>query len=91
MDYIDEVADINGAMVRVGTKVKLISLPKWLLEILPEWESDQLRQMVGKVFEVDETDKYGGAWVEMRFEGKDNDFFVHSVSLNPSEMEIVKD
>lgn len=54
--------DKNGNTVVIGTKSKLLSLSKSLLEKLPEDEAEELKSMIGKKFEVYEIDEWGGVW-----------------------------
>lgn len=59
-----EARDKNGHLVVVGSKVRLTELSPKFLESLPEDEKEEVRSMIGKVFEVYEIDAHGYAWVE---------------------------
>jgi len=82
--------DINGTPVKVGTRVRLLSLSgQWLDDLPPEEKSDVF-SMVGEVFSVEEIDEYGHPWVRKSWpneaEGKCHS---HSIALEPIEMEVV--
>jgi len=91
MSNTAKVVDCNGIPVRIGTKVKIVRLLKRLLACLPIEEFEVVSQMIGKIFEVNEIDEYGGAWVEMLFGENGDEFHTHRVSLDASEMEVVNE
>ncbi len=76
--------------MKVGDKVRLLSVPKLLLEKVPEDEAKNLRSMVGEIFTVDEIDEYGGVWVEKVLDWGDGKIQSHSLSLNSEEMELIQ-
>jgi hypothetical protein len=82
--------DVNGEEVTEGAKVKLLSIPKWLLAVLPEEEVADLKSMIGHTFVVYVIDEWGGAWVEKWFNEGEEVSNSHSLSLEPHEMELVK-
>jgi hypothetical protein len=88
MKNTKNIVDRNGKLVKVGTKVKIISVPEWLLSKVPADESKRLSSMVGKVFQVYEIDEWGGVWVEKWF-NEDNDILNSHISLNSTEMEVI--
>lgn len=80
--------DINGNLIEVGTKVKILEISENLLSKLPEDEVIELKSMIGDTFEVYKIDEWGGVWVEKEFEGEtENQTCYHSLSLSPEEME----
>jgi hypothetical protein len=82
--------DRNGRNVSVGARVRIVSLSDSFLLSLPEDEIDDVRSMIGEVFEVYEIDKYGCAWVGKGWMNEDGgDYRGHSVALEPEEMEVV--
>ena len=82
--------DRNGRSVTVGTRVRIIALSDSLLGSLPVNEVDDVRSMIGEVFEVYEIDQYGCAWVGKGWLNDDgDDYRGHSVALDPEEMEVV--
>lgn len=86
------IPDINGKPVKVGSKVRLLSIPDWLIEEVPEDEAIRLKAMIGKIFIVYEIDKYAGVWVEKIFDGPENgQFSTHSVSLDSDEIELIEE
>ena len=82
--------DKDGNIVKVGARVRLLSLSgKWFDE-LPAEEKQDVLSMVGEVFEIEEIDEYGHPWVRKSWpneeEGKCHS---HSVALESNEMELV--
>jgi len=84
--------DKHGRPVTVGSRVRLLELSPRFLESLPADEIEDVRSMIGEVFEVDEIDQYGCAWVGKGWsipeEGK---YTGHSLALDANEMELVDD
>jgi hypothetical protein len=87
------IHDLKGTPVKVGTKVKLLSLPESLLSEIPEDEVMRLKTMIGEIFQVYEIDKWGGVWVEKYFKEKTDKsiLYSHSLSLDSHEMEVVEE
>ena len=85
------ICDHKGIPVYVGTKIKLLSLPEWLLAKVPEDEAENLKSMIGKIFRVYEIDEWDGVWVEKFFDDKSDEesMYNHSLSLDSHEMEVV--
>jgi len=82
--------DRNGRSVSVGMRVRIIALSDSFLRSLPEDEIDDVRSMIGVVFEVYEIDKYGCAWVGKGWSNEEGDEYRgHSVALDSEEMEVV--
>lgn len=78
--------------MKVGARVRLLSLSgKWLGDLPPEEKRDVL-SMIGEVFEVEEIDEYGHPWVRKSWpneeEGKCHS---HSIALERHEMELVSE
>jgi hypothetical protein len=86
-----EVRDINGAIVRVGTRVRVLKISDEVLLQLPESEAEAARTMEGEVLEVYEIDEWGGAWVEQTWRADDGTPVSHSLGLGPGQMEVVPD
>ncbi len=84
-----EVRDINGVEVRVGTRVRVLTISDATLAQLPKAEADAARSMQGDVLEVYEIDEWGGAWVEKSWRAKDGSSVSHSLGLGPEQMEVV--
>ena len=84
------ICDRNGAPLEVGSKIRLVSIPAWLLSRVSEEEVIDLNSMIGEVFTVSEIDKWGGVWVEKWFTESENEKHSHSLSLSSEEMEIVE-
>jgi hypothetical protein len=87
----DEAKDINGTVVRVGTRVRVLKISPSVLAQLPESEAECARSMEGEVFEVYEIDEWGGAWVEKLWRTDDGTSSSHSLGLGPGQMEVVPD
>lgn len=84
-----EVKDINGAAVRVGTRVRVLKISDSVLSQLSESEAEAARSMEGEVLEVYEIDEWGGAWVEKSSRAGDGTSVSHSLGLGPGQMEVV--
>jgi len=83
-----ETRDRNGVPVRVGTTVRVLSIPKSVFVDLPASEIAELRSMVGAKFLVDEIDQWGNAWVTNMRETSRGEYRGHGLALAPSEMEV---
>jgi len=84
--------DKNGRPVAVGARVRLIELSPRFLESLPVDEIEDVRSMIGEVFEVTEIDQYGSAWVGKGWSLPDEGRYMgHSLALDANEMELVDD
>jgi hypothetical protein len=83
------VTDRIGVPVTVGTRVRVLAITPSLERDLPADEWQDLKTMVGEVFEVYEIDEYGGAWVEKVWKEGDEELHSHSYSLASHEMEVV--
>ncbi len=81
--------DCRDQPVGLGDKVRLLSVPKWLLDKLPEDEVKSIKSMIGEVFIVDEIDEYGGVWIEKILDDGNGMIHSHSISLNSDEIELV--
>jgi hypothetical protein len=82
--------DRSGKVVSVGTHVRLLGLSgKWFDDLSPEEKNDVL-SMVGEVFEIEEIDEYGQAWICKWWPNKaEGTSHSHSVALESHEMEVV--
>jgi hypothetical protein len=83
-----EIHDVNGAPVRVGTRVRVLPISESVLSQLSESEADAARSMEGEVLEVYEIDEWGGAWVEKSWRAGDGTTVSHSLGLGPEQMEV---
>lgn len=82
--------DRAGREVTVGSRVRVISLSQSFLDSLPEDEKDDVRSMIGGVFEVYEIDEYGSPWVGKGWSSEDGETYRgHHVALDSTEMEVV--
>ncbi len=82
--------DKNGRIVAVGTRVRLSALSGQWLEDLPEDEKPAVSSMVGEVFEVEEIDQHGLAWIRKSwFDSEAGTCSSHSIGLEAHEMELV--
>jgi hypothetical protein len=86
-----ETRDINGAVVRVGTRVRVLKISASVLSQLPPSEAECARSMEGEIFEVYEIDEWGGAWVEKWWRTDEGTSSSHSLGLGPNQMEVVLD
>ncbi len=86
-----DMCDCKGTPVKIGAKVKLLSIPECLLSSVPKGEAAHLKSMIGEVFRVYEIDEWGGVWVEKCFDDKKDDGIMsHSLSLTSHEMEVIE-
>jgi len=85
----NETRDINGTVVRVGTRIRVLKISASVLAQLPRSEADCARSMEGEVYEVYEVDEWGGAWVEKWWRSGDGKSSSHSLGLGPGQMEVV--
>jgi hypothetical protein len=86
-----EAKDCFGRIVRIGDRVRIIGFSKQFMESLLPDDHDQIAEMIGKVFEVEEIDEAGQAWVTMWWDSDDGETDAHGIGLAPSEMELVAD
>ncbi|MGE0873074.1 MAG: hypothetical protein AB7O31_00220 [Burkholderiales bacterium] len=89
MSADETVVDCNGKQVRVGDRVRLLYIDGNLLERVPDSEAEELRGMIGEIFEVEEIDKYGMAWVSKTVAQCEGSCRGHSLALGAGEMERV--
>ena len=87
----EETQDVNGAAVRMGTRIRVLKISPSVLSQLPPSEADCARSMEGEVFEVYEVDEWGGAWVEKKWRAADGTSSSHSLGLGPKQMVVVPD
>ena len=82
--------DRNGREVVVGARVRVISLSQSFIDSLPDDEKDDVKSMIGEVFEVYEIDEYGSPWIGKGWNSEDGETYTgHHVALEPAEMEVV--
>jgi len=82
--------DKFGHLLSVGSRVRLIELSEQFLASLPPDEIEDVKSMIGDVFEVYEIDKYGCAWVEKGWNyPEQGQYMGHSLGLEPHEMELI--
>ena len=82
--------DRNGNVVPIGARVRLLGLSGKWLEELPPAERRDVQSMIGEVFEVEEIDEYGHAWIRKAWPNeKEGTCYSHSIALDSGEMELV--
>ena len=82
--------DKYGRVVAVGARVRLLLVSETLLRDLPKEEVDDLRSMIGEVFEVTEIDQYGKPWIGKGWSStEEGQYRGHSLALECDEMELV--
>jgi hypothetical protein len=84
-----ESTDCSGRVVRVGYRVRIRGFSESFMESLPPEEQAQISEMVGGVFEVEDIDDAGQAWVTKWWDLGDGNADAHDIGLAPSEMELV--
>ena len=76
----------------VGTLVRVVQLSGSWFEQLPPEERVRVESMIGEVFPVEEIDEHGQPWVRKSWPNEvEGTCQSHSVALEPSEMELVRD
>jgi len=86
-----KTTDMHGAVVTVGCKVRVLSIKPSVLRRVNEADAKAILSMVDQTLEVYEVDEYGCAWVSKKWEVDNGRSVSHSLSLNPSEMELQSD
>ncbi len=87
-----EPKDKYGRSVVVGSRVRILELSSSFLASLPLDEIEDVRSMIGEVFEVYEIDEYGSPWVEKVWNYPDKgQCSSHSLALDANEMELVNE
>ncbi len=74
--------------MRVGDRVRLLTLTGNWLDELPDDEIDDVRSMIGEVFEIEEIDEYGQPWIRKSWPEAGR-CHSHSIALESYEMERV--
>jgi hypothetical protein len=82
-------ADRNGAVVKIGTIVRVLEIRDSVLSELPKEEAARVKAMKGSVLSVYEIDASGSAWVQKWWHIGEDEAVSHSLALGPSEMEVV--
>jgi hypothetical protein len=85
---MEQSRDRNGAVVKVGSRVRVLAIRPSVLAPLDADEIERLQSMKGEVFEVYEVDPFGGAWVVKWWHLEGGNSLSHSLSLAPAEMEV---
>ena len=75
--------------MRVGTVVRVLSIPDSVFTHLAEQEAAALRTMVGAEFAVEEIDQWGSACVKKWWHLGNGEHNAHELMLAASEMEVV--
>jgi hypothetical protein len=86
-DVKPSLHDRRGRPVRVGARVRVLSVPASLMKSLPPEEQVRVSSMVGEVFEVYEIEG-DAAWVEKVWRSSDG-AESHALALAADEMELV--
>jgi hypothetical protein len=84
-----ETADRLGRPVRAGSRVRVLALSEAFLQSLSDEDLAGVREMIGSVYEVDEVDTHGQAWVTKWWRISNRHSVSHSIGLSASEMEVV--
>lgn len=85
----EEVVDINGEPVHVGTRVRVLKISDAILSQLSDADAEAARAMEGEILEVYEIDEWGGAWVEKSWHEADGSPVSHALGLGPEQMEVI--
>ena len=89
MDTTSVTKDRVGRTVCVGSRIRIVYLSVEFLDLLPDDEKPLVAGMVGEIFEVDEIDKFGSAWITKWWHHDDGTHDAHGIGLSTLEMELV--
>lgn len=84
------VKDRKGNPVNVGDSVRVVSFEASILRNLSPEEQRDVKSMVGEVFEIEEVDEFGCAWVTKWWDRGDGRSESHSLSLTSNDMEKIR-
>jgi hypothetical protein len=84
----DMTTDRHGKIVKVGTSIRVLSIPLFLKRDLAPGEWERTQSMVGSVCEVLKIDAHNLAWVEEWWSEPGGHKTSHSIGLKSAEMEI---
>ena len=88
---MQEAKDIDGNIVREGSRVRVLSIRASVVARLTANERADVLSMMGEVFEVYEIDEWGSAWVEKWWKDSEDESRSHSLGLASEEMKLVPD
>lgn len=81
--------DINGDVVFVGDRVRIISIDPVFLDGLPDDEKKCVRSMIGQTLEIEKIEgKY--IYISQSWQFSDESYQFHTVCLAPNEIELVE-
>jgi hypothetical protein len=86
-----EAKDCFGRIVHVGDRIRIIGFSKEFMDTLLPADHDTICKMIGGVFEVEEIDDGGQAWVTLWWDSEDGEIDGHGIGLASSEMELLDD
>jgi hypothetical protein len=82
--------DIDGTLVQVGSRVRVLAFNGDWYDNLPREERMLVESMIGEVFTVEEIDEIGQPWVCKRWPNEaEGTCESHSVALEPHEMKCI--
>jgi hypothetical protein len=84
-----EAKDCLGRTVRVGDRVRIVGFSERFMNSLIPEDHARITQMIGDVFEVEEIDEAGQAWVTKWWPLADGETDAHGIGLAPLEMELI--
>jgi hypothetical protein len=85
-----DAKDCLGRTVSVGDRVRIIGFSDaFMASLIPE-DHAHITGMIGGVFEVEEIDSAGQAWVSKTWSAGNGEFDGHGIGLAQSEMELVE-
>ena len=84
-----EIADFRGHKIRVGSKIRVLSIRSSVIARLSEEQAKEVASMCGEVFEVYEIDAWGSTWVRKEWKQEDALLTSHTLALSSTEMECV--
>lgn len=88
MDKNRLAVDKFGNSVRVGDKVRLVTINWEAISWIDKQEQFYLKSMIGEEFSVEEIDDTGGLWITKWWNYETDSCFSHSLCLESSEFEL---
>ena len=89
MNQKTSTKDRNGKTVLEGDKVQVMCIGEDVMSRLADkQEIADVKSMIYGVFEVEEIDEHGSAWVTKWFDIDNDNKHSHSIGLAPNELEL---
>lgn len=77
----------------IGSLVRLVGVPNWLIHDLPEEEQRDILSFIGKTTFIDEIDEYGSIWIGFGYSTVTDEGTIyrgHSFIITPEFLEVIE-